>query len=39
MDFFEDELVSLGYDWKKLIHEYMFGGTEPLINSVASQRA
>ncbi|KAI9846495.1 MAG: hypothetical protein M1837_003915 [Sclerophora amabilis] len=36
VDFFEDELVHHGYDWKKLIEEYMFGGQEPLINNVVS---
>lgn len=31
MDFFEDELVRYGYDWKAVVIEYMLKGPEPLI--------
>ncbi|KAI9880301.1 MAG: hypothetical protein M1830_004180 [Pleopsidium flavum] len=34
VDFFEDELVLKGYDWRKVTHEYLFQGKEPLINCV-----
>ncbi|KAJ9272530.1 hypothetical protein DTO212C5_1257 [Paecilomyces variotii] len=34
VDFFEDELVRYGYDWKRVVHEFLFSGKEPLINSV-----
>lgn len=36
MDFFEDELVRRGYDWKKLVNEFLFSGDEPMINSVVT---
>ncbi|CUS08665.1 unnamed protein product [Tuber aestivum] len=31
LDFFEDELVRLGYDWRRVVAEYLFRGPEPLI--------
>lgn len=31
LDFFEDELVRYGYDWKTVVIEYMLKGPEPLI--------
>ena len=31
LDFFEDELVRLGYDWRRVVAEYLFQGPEPLI--------
>ncbi|MCJ1251563.1 hypothetical protein MMC30_008798 [Trapelia coarctata] len=34
VDFFEDELVLHGYDWRKVLDEYLFRGKEPLINCV-----
>jgi len=34
MDFFEDELVELGYDWRALLHKYLLEGKEPLINNL-----
>ncbi|KAI9824282.1 MAG: hypothetical protein M1832_002090 [Thelocarpon impressellum] len=34
VDFFEDELVTHGYDWKKLAEEYLFSSEEPLINGL-----
>ena len=38
IDFFEDELVVCGYDWKKLLAQYLFEGDEPLINCVVAGR-
>lgn len=38
VDFFEDELVRYGYDWKRVVHEFLFSGKEPLINSVLADR-
>ncbi|KAI9794316.1 MAG: hypothetical protein M1833_000407 [Piccolia ochrophora] len=34
IDFFEDELVQLHYDWKELVHHYLFDGENPLINNL-----
>ncbi|KAB8267016.1 hypothetical protein BDV30DRAFT_220965 [Aspergillus minisclerotigenes] len=34
VDFFEDELVRHGYDWKQVLADYLFSGKEPLINSL-----
>ncbi|KZF23838.1 hypothetical protein L228DRAFT_246686 [Xylona heveae TC161] len=34
VDFFEDELVRLGYDWRNVVAEYLFKGKEPLINGM-----
>lgn len=31
VDFFEDELVKMGYDWRKVVGEYMLEGENPLI--------
>lgn len=31
LDFFEDELVRFGYDWKVVVTEYMLKGPEPLL--------
>ncbi|RAK96192.1 questin oxidase family protein [Aspergillus ibericus CBS 121593] len=36
VDFFEDELVRQGYDWKSVVNEYLFSGKEPLFNSVVA---
>ncbi|KAL4870837.1 hypothetical protein BDV12DRAFT_165326 [Aspergillus spectabilis] len=36
VDFFEDELVRYGYDWKKVVFEYLFSGKEPLFNALTS---
>ena len=38
MDFFEDQLVLHGYDWHKVLEEYLFKGKEPLINNLISGR-
>ncbi|KAF8426319.1 MGS207 protein [Tirmania nivea] len=34
LDFFEDELVREGYDWKKVLMGYMLVGESPLLNSL-----
>ncbi|KAF2238089.1 hypothetical protein EV356DRAFT_508717 [Viridothelium virens] len=34
IDFFEDQLVQKGYDWKRLVEDFLFQGKEPLINNV-----
>ncbi|KAJ5692207.1 hypothetical protein N7462_001630 [Penicillium macrosclerotiorum] len=34
VDFFEDEMVRLGYDWKQVVAEYLFSGKEPVFNSI-----
>ncbi|KAH8426700.1 questin oxidase family protein [Aspergillus melleus] len=34
VDFFEDELVRYGYDWKEVIFQYLFAGKEPIFNSL-----
>ncbi|KAF2187804.1 hypothetical protein K469DRAFT_704760 [Zopfia rhizophila CBS 207.26] len=36
VDFFEDQLVAKGYDWKQLLNDYLFEGKEPLINGLVS---
>ncbi|KAL8645184.1 MAG: hypothetical protein Q9226_007415 [Calogaya cf. arnoldii] len=36
VDFFEDELVLNGYDWRKVLVTYLFKGKEPLINNLVS---
>ncbi|KAL8735872.1 MAG: hypothetical protein Q9181_002650 [Wetmoreana brouardii] len=38
LDFFEDQLVLNGYDWQKVLMEYLFKGKEPLINNLISGR-
>ena len=32
IDFFEDQLVAFGYDWKALLNHFLYDGDEPLIN-------
>ncbi|KAF2085698.1 hypothetical protein K490DRAFT_46313 [Saccharata proteae CBS 121410] len=34
VDFFEDQLVLYSYDWRAMLHDYLFEGKEPLINSM-----
>ncbi|KAJ5377712.1 uncharacterized protein N7496_005121 [Penicillium cataractarum] len=34
VDFFEDELVRFGYDWKQVVAEYLFSGEEPVFHSI-----
>lgn len=36
LDFFEDEVVRCGYDWKKVVEEYLFDSKTPLVNSLIS---
>lgn len=38
VDFFEDELVLKGYDWKKVVVEYAFAGENPLGKCLISGR-
>lgn len=38
VDFYEDQLVQHGYDWKALLEEFLFGGKEPLINNMIAGR-
>ncbi|KAK4697620.1 cell cycle checkpoint protein, partial [Lecanoromycetidae sp. Uapishka_2] len=32
VDFFEDQMVLNGYDWKLVVSKYLFEGSKPLIN-------
>ncbi|KAL5360072.1 hypothetical protein BJX96DRAFT_164888 [Aspergillus floccosus] len=34
VDFFEDELVRHGYDWKEVVQNYLYSGRQPLFNSL-----
>ncbi|KAL1297678.1 hypothetical protein AAFC00_006230 [Neodothiora populina] len=34
VDFFEDQLVQFGYDWKQLLFHFLFHRKNPLINNV-----
>lgn len=34
VNYFEDELVRLGYDWKEVVREYLFSGRAPLFHSI-----
>ena len=38
IDFFEDQLVQNGYDWKRLVEEFLYEGKQPLINNVVAGR-
>jgi hypothetical protein len=38
VDFFEDELVRHGYDWKKVVSDYLFSGFEPMFSSLVADR-
>lgn len=38
VDFFEDEMVRLGYDWKQVVAEYLFSGEKPIFNSIMADR-
>lgn len=38
VDFFEDELVLKGYDWKRVVVDYVFTGENPLGNCLISGR-
>ncbi|KAJ5816696.1 hypothetical protein N7447_008929 [Penicillium robsamsonii] len=34
VDFFEDEMVNLSYNWKEVVAEYLFTGKEPMFDSI-----
>ncbi|KAJ5930631.1 hypothetical protein N7466_006124, partial [Penicillium verhagenii] len=34
VDYYEDELVRLNYDWKEVVEEYLFSGDEPIFSSI-----
>ncbi|KAJ5566090.1 hypothetical protein N7535_007728 [Penicillium sp. DV-2018c] len=34
VNFFEDEMVHQGYDWKEVMAEYLFAGEEPMFDSI-----
>ncbi len=36
VDFFEDELVLHGYDWKAVVSEFLLEGKEPLVSNLIS---
>lgn len=36
VDFFEDELVQAGYDWREVLNLYLLRGNAPLINNIVS---
>ncbi|MCJ1439152.1 hypothetical protein MMC27_008543 [Xylographa pallens] len=36
VDFFEDELVLNGYEWRKVLEIYLYQGKEPLINCLVA---
>ncbi|KAG8530871.1 uncharacterized protein KY384_004228 [Bacidia gigantensis] len=36
VDFFEDQLVQAGYDWKQVLNKFLFEGKEPLFNNLIS---
>ena len=39
VDFFEDELaLKFGYNWSKVIEEYLFSGDKPLVNGLIAGR-
>ena len=39
LDFYEDELaLKYDYNWKEVVHEYLFTGEHPLVNSLISGR-
>ena len=38
LDFFEDQVVLEGYDWKKVLNKYLFEGKEPLFNNLVAGR-
>jgi hypothetical protein len=33
---FEDELVNKGYDWKAVVHKFLFTGEGPLFSSITA---
>ena len=38
VDFFEDELVLNGYNWRQVLDNYLFKGKEPLVNCLVAGR-
>ena len=38
VDFFEDEFVHHGYDWKAVVEKYLYSGKRPLVNCLVSGR-
>ena len=38
VDFFEDEMVRLDYDWKEVVAEYLFADKEPMFDSIMASR-
>ena len=36
IDFFEDQVVSHGYDWRAVVRKFLFEGERPLANGVVS---
>ena len=38
VDFFEDELVLKGYDWRKVVEQYLFSGDKPVGKCLVSGR-
>ena len=38
VNYFEDELVRHGYNWKEVITEYLYSGEQPLFNSLITDR-
>lgn len=38
LDFFEDEMVRQGYNWKKVLFEFLLKGDPPLLNGLIGGR-
>jgi len=38
IDFFEDQLVQFGYDWRELLDDFLYSGKQPLINNLIAGR-
>lgn len=38
VDFFDSQIKARGGDWKSVVSEYLYSGTEPLINGLAGGR-
>jgi hypothetical protein len=38
VDFFEDEMVRLSYDWKEVVAEYLFTDKEPMFDAIMASR-
>ena len=35
LDFFEDEMVALDYDWRAVVRRYLLAGPAPLVHGAA----